>query len=90
MAITPAEASSFDWKFWVRHFRTGRTGQVCELRERKYLRYFPDTNVYEWRWADAFPSVGHLDRRNARPAADAGLIRVVRCGNMLMSSPEQG
>ena len=89
MAFTPADASSFDYNFWVRHFRSGRTGRVCEFRNRRYLIYFPDTGAYDWRWADAFPSVGHWDRR-AQSAADAGLVRVVRCGDMLISSPVQG
>ena len=90
MAVTPADASSFDYNFWVRHFRSGRTGRVCEFRDRRYLIYFPDTGAYDWRWADAFPSVGHWDRRSAQSAADAGLVRVVRCGDMLISSPVQG
>ena len=39
---------------WVRHWRSGRWGLVCQIWGEKYLIYFPDLEVFEWRWASAF------------------------------------
>ena len=41
-------------KFWVRHWRSGRWGLVFKIREEKYFIYFPDLEVFEWRWISAF------------------------------------
>ena len=44
---------------WVRHWRSGRWGLVFQIWEKKYLIYFPDLEVFEWRWASAFYVPSH-------------------------------
>ena len=43
---------------WVRHWITGRWGQVFCCEGEKCLLFFPDFQQHEWRWISAFESRG--------------------------------